>query len=92
MSFFSSKGNKDKGNEGIITWIITNLLRYFIDADDVKLVIEGAGVVSEEGFAGPLGMPIFSACLWKQPLCPCATAWELPGTCLPGSSLFPVVS
>lgn len=84
----SSKGNKE--NKGKNTWIITDLLRCFIVADDVKLIIQGAGVVSEEEFTGLLGTPNFSTCLWKQPLCPCATAWELPGTCLTGNSLFPV--
>lgn len=54
--------------------------------------MQGVGVVSEEGLTGLLGMLSFSTCLCKQPLCPRATAWELPGTCLPGNSLFPVVS
>lgn len=92
MTFFSSRGNKGKGNKGGNTWIITNLLRCFIDAEDVKLTIQGAGVLSWKEFTGLLGKPSFSTCLWKQPWCPCATAWELPATCFPGNSLLPVVS
>lgn len=91
MTFFPVKEIKVKGIKGKNTWIITNLLRCFIDAEDVKLIIQGAGVVSEEVFTGLLGVPSFSTCLWKLPFCPCATAWELPGTCLPGNSPFPVV-
>lgn len=72
--------------------MITYLLEYFIFAEDVTVIIQGAGAVNKEGFTGLLGMPSFSNCLWKHPLCPCATAWDLPGTCLTVNSLFPVAS
>lgn len=72
--------------------MITYLLGYFIVAEDVMLILRGAGVASKEGFTGLLGKPNSSNCLWKHPLCPCATAWEPPGTCLTVNSLLPVVS
>lgn len=72
----SSKGNKE--NKGKNTWIVTDLLRCFIVADDVKLVIQGAGVVSEEGFTGLLGTPTFLLAFGNSP---CVRV-PLPGSCL----------